>query len=112
MTDPLVELRGIAKSYAAVEGESSAQVLRGVDLSIAEGEAIAIIGPSGSGKSTLLNIIGALLPPSSGEAIFEGKDLAGMSSEELASLRNQKIGFIFQSHHLLPQCSALEQCRR
>jgi ABC-type lipoprotein export system ATPase subunit len=75
---------------------------------VAQGQAAAIIGPSGSGKSTLLNIVGALDRPTSGEVLLEGRNLAGLSEAELAEIRNQEIGFVFQLHHLLPQCTVLE----
>ena len=83
-------------------------VLRGVDLALASGENLAIVGPSGSGKSTLLNIIGGLDKPSSGRVIVDEEIVTSLSERELASYRNRKIGFVFQDHHLLPQCTALE----
>jgi len=100
---PIVELRGVAKSYG-----STRDVLHDVTLDIARGEALAVVGPSGSGKSTLLNIIGALTPPTAGEVKIAGESLANRTDNELAQLRNTTIGFVFQSHHLLPQCTALE----
>ncbi len=110
-TQPLVRLEGVVKRYAPVEGkaDSTAEaVLRGVDLEIAAGDSIAVLGPSGSGKSTLLSIAGTLEPPSAGRVLYEGRDLAGLPPDELADLRNREIGFVFQHHHLLPQCTALE----
>jgi ABC-type lipoprotein export system ATPase subunit len=83
-------------------------VLRGITLSIAPGESLAIVGPSGSGKSTLLNIMGTLDRPTSGRMLLEGRDLADANDEALAAVRNRRIGFVFQLHHLLPQCTALE----
>ncbi len=83
-------------------------VLRDVFLKVKSGESIAIIGPSGSGKSTLLNLVGALDRPNSGSIIFDGDDITKFDDEKLAELRNQKIGFVFQLHHLLPQCSVIE----
>jgi len=83
-------------------------VLRGVSLQMAPGENAAIMGPSGSGKSTLLNILGTLEPPSSGRVILDGQDTAALDEPGLAALRSRKIGFVFQDHHLLPQCSVLE----
>jgi lipoprotein-releasing system ATP-binding protein len=83
-------------------------VLRGVSLELAAGEAMAIMGPSGSGKSTLLHILGTLERPTTGSIRVAGTDAFALSDRELAAFRNQKIGFIFQDHHLLPQCSALE----
>ena len=108
MSAPLVEVKGLVKRFEALEVADAPDVLRGIDLEIREGESIAVVGPSGSGKSTLLNVIGALLPPTAGRVLFEGADLGAMSADQLASLRNRKIGYIFQAHHLLPQCTALE----
>jgi ABC-type lipoprotein export system ATPase subunit len=82
--------------------------LRGVDLSVSADETLAIVGPSGCGKSTLLNLVGALDRPTSGQISFDGKDLLTLNETELAEFRNRSIGFVFQSHHLLPQCTALE----
>ncbi len=107
MSAPLVELRSLVKRYEMVEQADAAAVLSGIDLEIRQGESIAIVGPSGSGKSTLLNVIGGLLEPTEGEVLFEGRDLGAMSADQLASLRNREIGYIFQAHHLLPQCTAL-----
>jgi lipoprotein-releasing system ATP-binding protein len=83
-------------------------VLRGVSLELAAGETAAIMGPSGSGKSTLLNIIGALEPATSGRVAIDGRDPSGLDEPGLAAFRREKIGFVFQDHHLLPQCSVLE----
>jgi lipoprotein-releasing system ATP-binding protein len=103
MSQPLVELERVSKRF----GEQT-EVLRHIDLSVRSNDTVAILGPSGSGKSTLLNIIGGLLLPSSGAVLFDGEDLHGRDQKQLAALRNREIGFIFQAHHLLPQCSALE----
>jgi len=84
------------------------QVLNDVSLEVRAGESIAIAGPSGSGKSTLLNIMGALDRPSSGSVILAGRDFSGLPEKELAVIRNRDIGFIFQLHHLLPQCTVIE----
>ncbi len=84
------------------------EVLRGVSLELQSGENVAIMGPSGSGKSTLLNILGTLEPATSGRVVLDGLDTAALPESELAGLRNRKIGFVFQDHHLLPQCSVLE----
>ena len=100
----LVELTHVQKAYAAPSGE----VLRDINFQLAAGEAVAIVGPSGCGKSTLLNLIGALDQPTSGTVRFDGRDLAGLSANELAGIRNHDLGFIFQLHHLLPQCTILE----
>jgi lipoprotein-releasing system ATP-binding protein len=84
------------------------EVLKGITLEINEGEVIAIVGPSGAGKSTLLHILGLLDRPTQGELVFEGENVFTLKDETLAQLRNQKIGFIFQFHHLLPEFTALE----
>jgi putative ABC transport system ATP-binding protein len=101
----VIELRGVTKDYPM--GEVVYHALRGVDLTIGEREFLAITGPSGSGKSTLLHVIGALHRPTAGEALFEGMDLGSLSRDELARLRNQKIGFVFQQFYLLPRATAL-----
>src|SRR5207244_2853768 len=77
-------------------------------LEVARGESLAIVGPSGSGKSTVLNIIGTLDRPTAGQVLLDGKDLSQLDEVQLAAIRNQQIGFVFQSHYLLPQCSVLE----
>ena len=99
---PLLELNGVWKDYGDVD------VLRDVNLRLDGGETIAIVGPSGSGKSTLLNIIGTLDRPTSGAVFFDGDDLLKLSADKIARVRNRKIGFVFQLHHLLPQCTILE----
>jgi len=83
-------------------------VLRGISLELNAGDCVAITGPSGSGKSTLLNILGTLEPPTRGRVVLDGEDLATLPDSALALLRNRRIGFVFQDHHLLPQCSVLE----
>lgn len=83
-------------------------MLRNVTLDIRRGESLAIVGPSGSGKSTLLNIIGTLDRPSAGQVFLDGQDLGQLDERQLAKVRNQQIGFVFQSHHLLPHCTVLE----
>jgi predicted ABC-type transport system involved in lysophospholipase L1 biosynthesis ATPase subunit len=98
----LIELRNVAKSYGALN------VLRDVTLDIARGESLAIVGPSGSGKSTLLQIIGTLDRATTGEILLDGKNLAALDDLQLAAVRSKQIGFVFQSHYLLPQCSVLE----
>ena len=98
----LLELKGVSKDYG--DGD----VLRDVNLRLDREEAIAIVGPSGSGKSTLLNIIGTLDRPTSGTVFFDGADVLRLSAAEIAGLRNREIGFVFQLHHLLPQCTIQE----
>ena len=104
----LLELKNIYKKFDAPSGKEPVTVLNDISLGVEQGKAIAVVGPSGAGKSTLLNIIGALDKPTSGYVNFEGKDLAAMGENDLAKIRNKKIGFIFQLHHLLPQCTVLE----
>lgn len=101
----IVELKNVSKSF---EDSGGRVVLDGLDFTVEEGDRIAIIGPSGSGKSTLLNLVGTLDRPTSGEVLFGGENLDGWSDKQLANLRADQIGFIFQLHHLLPQCSVLE----
>jgi len=105
VSEPLVELRGVTKSFA---GLAEGPILRGVELALAPGERVAIVGPSGSGKSTLLAILGGLEEPSAGTVLWRGRDLASFDEAESAALRNRELGFLFQAHHLLPQLSALE----
>jgi len=102
----LVSVSGLIKSYQRPDGE--VQVIKGIDLEIGKGESVAVVGVSGAGKSTLLHILGGLDLPTSGRVMFEGVDMASLPSNELAELRNQKLGFVFQFHHLLPGFSALE----
>jgi len=104
----LLELTHASKSYSASDGGGVVEVLRDINLQLAAGEPVAVIGQSGSGKSTLLNIMGALDRPTSGNVCLNGRDLSGLTEKELAAVRNRQIGFIFQLHHLLPQCSVLE----
>lgn len=104
----LLELKNISKTYEIPSGEGQAIVLRDISLQVNQGESIAVVGPSGSGKSTLLNIIGALDRPTSGIVTLTGKNLADLEDSELSKIRNQDIGFVFQLHHLLPQCTVLE----
>ncbi len=102
----LLEARRITKSYRS-DGRI-VDVLRGVDLSIAEGEMVAIVGSSGVGKSTLMHVLGTLDVPDEGQVLLEGRDLFAIGEEERTSLRNAAIGFIFQFHHLLPEFDAAE----
>ena len=101
-------LRDVAKSFQSVLDGPDVAVLNGINLEIQEGESAAILGASGSGKSTLLNIIGTLDKPTRGQVLLEGRDLAQLDERQLATVRNRRIGFIFEAHHLLPQCTVLE----
>src|SRR5262245_51326202 len=105
---PLLALIDVSKSYAATDATEATPVLRDINLQIAQGEAIAIVGPSGSGKSTLLNIIGTLDRPDCGRVLLGDRDLTTLNERELAAVRCREIGLIFQLHHLLPQCTVLE----
>ncbi len=104
----MIKLENISKQYLKPGGEVAQQVLTDISHEIVKGDAIAIVGPSGSGKSTLLNIIGTLDKPSMGSVFFGGVEINKLKDNELAALRNQKIGFVFQMHHLLPQINVLE----
>lgn len=104
----LLTAKNISKEYAAVDDGERVSVLRDINFSINAGESAAIVGPSGCGKSTFLNIIGTLDTPTSGEVIFENETISRLNQDQLAAVRNAKIGFIFQAHHLLPQCTVLE----
>ncbi len=104
----MLELREVTKRYDNDGNAESPAVLDKVDLRVNDGQTVVITGPSGSGKSTLLNIAGALDRPNSGSVLLDGDDLAMMDDKKLASVRNRRIGFVFQLHHLLPQCTALE----
>jgi len=102
----MLQARSISKKYESAAG--SVPVLEGVDLDLELGEALSIMGPSGSGKSTLLYILGLLDPPSSGQLVFDGVEPWKLKEAEQAKFRNQRIGFVFQDHCLLPQCTVLE----
>jgi len=103
-----IQLHNIHKSYRNSPQSPLREVLKGLDLQINQGEMAALMGPSGSGKTTLLNILGTLDRPDAGEVIFGDKELQQFSQEEILSLRNRNIGFVFQFHFLLPQCTLLE----
>ena len=103
----VIELDEVTKRYPGGAG-ADLDVLKGVSLQMAVGDCVAVTGPSGCGKSTLLNIAGALDRPTSGRVMFDGEDLAAADDRVLAGIRNRRIGFVFQLHHLLPQCTALE----
>ncbi len=109
MAQPILALEGVVHRYNhGAGGGAPIEVLRGVSLQVHRGDSVAIVGPSGSGKSTLLTIMGAMAAPTSGVVRLDGQDITRFNPEQLADVRNRKIGFVFQSHHLLPQCSALE----
>jgi len=103
---PFLELRNIYKTYYL--GDIDVPVLKGVSMSVSQGELVALMGASGSGKSTLMNILGCLDRPSSGEYLLEGQEISRLSSDQRASLRNRNIGFVFQNFNLLPRTSALD----
>ena len=104
----IVELKDISKSYSEGENNPRRDILNSFNLSINFDESISIVGPSGCGKTTLLNILGTLDKPDSGEVVFNGEPVTNMNDDQLSKLRAEKIGFIFQSHHLLPQISVIE----
>ena len=101
----MIECRNLSKVY--LSGENQTVALRGIDLRIDKGEYLAIMGPSGSGKSTLMHILGALDTPTSGDYLFEGKDISSYSDDELATIRRTRIGFVFQAFNLLPRATVL-----
>src|SRR5258705_13426579 len=102
----MLKVDHVSKEYPSPNGPL--KIVSGVSLSLARGDAVSIVGPSGSGKSTLLYLIGALEPPTSGTISLDGQNPFQLKEKELAAFRNQEIGFIFQDHCLLPQCSVLE----
>lgn len=102
----MIEVSRVSKTYDSPAGPVS--VLRDLDLAVAPAETVAIVGPSGSGKTTLLNLLGAIDRPTSGTITIDGVNLGGLDPEAAARFRNRSIGFIFQLHHLLPQCTILE----
>lgn len=104
----MLELCHVAKSYPSPGSKEGICVLKDISLKVEKGRSLVIVGPSGSGKSTLLNIIGGLDRPTGGQVLFDGRDLAGLDEIELARIRNRQIGFVFQLHYLLPQCTVLE----
>jgi len=104
----LLKLASVSKRYDAPDKPEALTVLKEVSLEVARGESLAIIGPSGSGKSTLLHIMGTLDRPTSGSVTLEDQDLNALDDQQLAAVRNRQIGFVFQAHYLLPQCTVLE----
>jgi putative ABC transport system ATP-binding protein len=107
MSTALIEVQNLTKVYGE-EQDALVYALNGLNASVERGEFVAVMGPSGSGKSTLMNILGCLDRPSSGSYWLDGRDVSGLNKNELADVRNQKIGFVFQSFNLLPRLSALE----
>ncbi len=102
----LIEIKNLKKSYPL--GDSQLLILKGISLEISQGEFVAIMGPSGSGKSTLMNILGCLDKPTSGKYFLDGDDIGKQDNDQLATIRNQKIGFVFQSYNLLPKTTSIE----
>jgi putative ABC transport system ATP-binding protein len=107
VAEPVIQIRGLTKVYHV--GDSEVHALRGVDLNVFRGDMVAIMGPSGSGKSTLMNMIGCLDQPTSGSYWLDGIETSGLADDQLAQVRNRKIGFVFQMFNLLPRVSAVEQ---
>ena len=105
---PLLKLVNITRRYDSPANAGALTVLDQVTLDVARGESLAIVGPSGSGKSTLLQIIGTLDRPTSGSVELDGRDLSGLDEMQIAAVRNRQIGFVFQTHYLLPQCTVWE----
>jgi putative ABC transport system ATP-binding protein len=103
----LIDIRDVTKVYQM--GDQEVRALSGVSLGVERGEYVAIMGPSGSGKSTLMNLVGCLDTPTSGSYVLNGKEVARMTDDELAAIRNQEIGFVFQTFNLLPRTSAIQQ---
>ncbi len=102
----VIEVCGLRRSFQL--GDELVEALRGVDLQIGRGEYLAIVGPSGSGKSTLMNILGGLDTPTAGSYLLDGEEVQGLTDDQLAEIRNRKIGFVFQSFNLLPRATAVE----
>src|SRR5438093_5179794 len=105
--DPIIQARGLTKVYSM--GDQEVHALKGVSFDVERGETVAIMGPSGSGKSTLMNVLGCLDQPTRGAYVLDGVETSRLSDDELARVRNRKIGFVFQSFNLLARVPALEQ---
>lgn len=108
MDEYLLSLKDVHKGFPSHDGGPRLEILKGIQLHLKSGETVAIVGPSGSGKSTVLHLLGTLDRPDRGRVIFEGTDITALDDLQLAALRNRRIGFIFQSHQLLPHCTVLE----
>ena len=108
MPSALLRLTEVSKRYESPTGAEAVSALRDISIEIGRTESVAVVGPSGSGKSTLLNIIGTLDRPTSGQVLLDGQDLSRIDDIKIAAVRNRQIGFVFQAHHLLPQCTVLE----
>ena len=106
MSNVILSATGVEKSYP--QGSSKLEILKGIDLEVHQGQALCIVGASGAGKSTLLHILGTLDQPTKGEIYFKGEKISSKSEDELAKFRNQKLGFVFQFHHLLSEFTAIE----
>ncbi len=106
MNNSVIQLRAITRDFKL--GGQTVQVLKGIDLDIQRGEYVALMGPSGSGKSTLMNLLGCLDTPTSGTYVLADRDVSGMAEQELAEVRNQEIGFVFQTFNLIPRQTALD----
>ena len=104
----MIELIDVTKSYGGPDQAAAVDVLKGITLRVGRGESLVIVGPSGCGKSTLLNIIGGLDHPTTGRVMLDARNLAELADDDLARIRSREIGFVFQLHHLLPQCTVLE----
>lgn len=104
----MIEISNLSKSFSAPNGEDEIHVFSDVNLNVEKGSSVAIVGPSGSGKSTLLNMIGHLDKPTSGMIVVNEQSLSSLEGVAVAEYRNQTVGFVFQSHHLLPSCTVLE----
>jgi lipoprotein-releasing system ATP-binding protein len=103
-----LKLENISKGYGIPQSKTYQLVLDHLSLEMEEGDSVAIMGPSGSGKTTLLNLVGSLDLPDKGNILYKGRDITGLSKNEMVKFRNKEIGFIFQLHHLLPQCTLIE----